>query len=505
MRQTLFSQFALLLLFVLSFSFADEKEWFVPLGMPPKAKPRRISGGEGFPPLPLPVTPLRRSERKREPSSPKLFGKVIWGETATFQDDQGQSQKYADWNLCPDDLGQLFRKVKQGNLGLDYSNDPLDLNSFSGSPEEMPVLFFSGTRTIRLGKTQLDLLRSYTLKGGMIVFDSIAGSPYFYASAKKLLSDMLPEFSIRTIPLDHPLYRIVYSINKIKIPKAPEVSAPLMEGIYIGCRIGVLLSPYGMGCGWDNHEVPHIEKAKYYDIDSANRLGVNIVAYSVAYSHVGRTEARSELFGTLDEKPATDEFVFAQIKHKGAWNVHPGSAISLLTKIRQDTSIKVSLKRIPVSPGKDDLSSFTFLYLTGLDDFQWDETEVKAIRNFLNASGTLFINNGLGMQTFDRAVRREIQKVLPEGKLSIIPLSHPLYSSFFTIRELDYTPETTPWSKNRKPCLEGIGIAHDLRILYSPVDMEAHWQGCDHVLCRGYQMQSAMQMGFNIIVYSLTH
>jgi len=44
---------------------AGENDWFVPLGPPPEAGKRRISGGEGFPPLPLPATPLRRTERKR--------------------------------------------------------------------------------------------------------------------------------------------------------------------------------------------------------------------------------------------------------------------------------------------------------------------------------------------------------------------------------------------------------------------------------------------------------
>ena len=34
-----------------------ENDWFVPLGKPPEAPPKRISGGEGFPPLPCP--PLR--------------------------------------------------------------------------------------------------------------------------------------------------------------------------------------------------------------------------------------------------------------------------------------------------------------------------------------------------------------------------------------------------------------------------------------------------------------
>ena len=43
---------------------------------PPRAKPHRRSGGESFPPLPLPATPLRRSERKRQPAPPALVGMI---------------------------------------------------------------------------------------------------------------------------------------------------------------------------------------------------------------------------------------------------------------------------------------------------------------------------------------------------------------------------------------------------------------------------------------------
>ena len=42
----------------------------------PEAHQNRISGGESFPPLPLPATPLRRTERKREPAPPALVGKI---------------------------------------------------------------------------------------------------------------------------------------------------------------------------------------------------------------------------------------------------------------------------------------------------------------------------------------------------------------------------------------------------------------------------------------------
>jgi Domain of unknown function (DUF4159) len=180
---------------------ADEKDWFVPLGPPPPAAPRRISGGEGMPPLPLPATPLRRTERKREPAPPKLLAKVVWGETASFTYENGAATQISDWNLCPGDAAQLIKKASS-SLGVPYGSDTVNLGAFDGDPAKIPLLLFSGSRTIKFSKNELELLRAYVLRGGMVVADNIAGSPYFYSSFRKAMEGIFPELAVRTtLPL----------------------------------------------------------------------------------------------------------------------------------------------------------------------------------------------------------------------------------------------------------------------------------------------------------------
>ena len=502
------TRLALLLLGAVTFgpvSWAGENDWFVPLGLPPVASPRRISGGEGVPPLPLPATPLRRSERKREPSPPKPVGKVVWGESASFQYETGEKCEIADWNLCPADLQQVLRKTS-AELGVPYGSDVVNLSTFRGDPSQMPVLLLNGVRTLRLNASQMAALRDYVLRGGMVVCDSLAGSPYFYESAKKLFTEAFPDSVFRTVPLDHPLYHMVYDVDTVSYPKNLDSKVPFLEGIYIGSRIGVLVSKYGLGCGWDDHEVPLLKQAIYYDVASANKLGVNIVAYAIGYAEAGREEAKPEIFGSLDEKAPTDEFVFAQIKHGGAWNTHPGAAAALLRRLRQNTALRTSLKRVPVVLGKEDLSGYSFLFLSGLDDFQWSEAEVAAVRGFLAGNGTLVINNGLGLKTFDHAVRRELKKVLPEADLAALPPTHPLYSAVFTIGDVQYTPAVAAGAKAAGAArLEGITLGGDLRVIYSPYDVEAGWLGCEYPLCKGYEPHSAMQLGMNVVLYAMTH
>jgi hypothetical protein len=482
-----------------------EDDWLVPLGPPPRAAPRHISGGEGLPPLPLPATPIRRSERKHEPRPPTLVGKVVWGESAEYRYADGQTAMIADWNLCPDDLAQLMRKAGRW-FGLAYGAQAVSLSDFDPDPQLVPALLFSGVRTLRLAAPQVELLRNYVARGGMVIFDSIAGSPFFLESARSLARRLAPDEPLRRLPLDHPLFHMLVDATNVNYPRNVEGSRPLLEGFYIGSRVACLISPYGMGCGWDDHDVPLLEQAAFYDVDSATRLGINLAAYVVGYAEAARREARPELFGLADEQRPTDELVFAQLRHEGAWNVHPGAAAALLRRLRAETTLRVSLKRVAVDPARESLEGFPFLYMEGLDDFAWNETALTALRGFLARGGTLAINNGLGLATFDAAVRRELQRLLPGRELAPVPAGHPLFSACLEPGETRYTPAALKLNPALDaPLLEAITIDGDLRIIYSPCDMACAWSGCDYPLARAYEAPTGVELGMNLLFYAMTH
>ena len=161
---------------------------------------------------------------------------------------------------------------------------------------------------------------------------------------------------------------------------------------------------------------------------------------------------------------------------------------------------------MPVQPGHDDLSPFTFLYLTGLDDFHWDAGAVAALRRFLDAGGTLLINNSLGLHTFDAAVQRELKKVLPESELAPLPPTSPVFNSVFKITGAElHARRARAESRPDQPRLEGISLHGDVKVIYSPFDLEAGWQGMDHPLAKAYVPDSALKLGVNIVMYAMTH
>jgi len=91
--------------------------------------------------------------------------------------------------------------------------------------------------------------------------------------------------------------------------------------------------------------------------------------------------------------------------------------------------------------------------------------------------------------------------------LQRIPGGHDLYSSLFEMSSVRYSPslaQSKPELKNQ-PHLLGARIDGELRVIYSPYDLEAGWLEVYYPLMRGYQALSAQRLGMNIIMYLMTH
>jgi hypothetical protein len=502
-----------LAILIANIAIANENEWFIKIdetvAVPPPPE-RTIDAAETVDEyVEPPEVEERETETEPPPAPDYLIGKVIWGESASFTGSSGRKLAIDDWNLINADVEKFVHTGKE--LGLTYHWSNTNLNEFSYNPKRLPCLMFSGVRTMRLDDAQMKAVRQYILKGGMVICDSVYGSPYFYESAKSSFETMFPEETVRRVPLDHPIFHIFHRVDKAVYPEEPGLTEPFLECIYVGSRIGILFSKHGLGTGWqgDQRIFGALKgkglKPKYFDVDTARKIGINIAGYIVGYADVGLLEGTPELFGLPDQKRPTDEFVFAQLKHSGSWNVHPGAAPSMLMNLRQRSAIRINLKRIAVDPDTDDLSDFPFLYLTGLDNFSFSNRATSVLREFIENSGILLINNGLGMATFDEAVKRELRKILPDATLERIPSKHDIFNNLLQIANVRYSPSLADSQPDlSEPVLFGASIDGELRVIYSPYDMEAGWLDAYYPLIRGYDAVSAQQLGMNLITYIMT-
>ncbi|MHB9139305.1 MAG: DUF4159 domain-containing protein [Victivallaceae bacterium] len=484
---------------------AGEDDFLKPVGKPPAAKAQRRQGGEAMPPLPLPATPLRRSEKKRPPSPTALIGKVVWGGYIDYTWDNGLVSRVFDWNMVPADCQQLLRAVKN-YMKLEYKVQTIDLATFSGSPSEIPILYFSGGRSLKFTPEERGKLRKYLLDGGMIWFDSIVGSPHFYRSAMEEIHAILPEAPIKRLEPDHPVFRMVIPVNNAKT-NTDQTITPAMDGVYIGSRLAAIISPYGLGCGWDNANPSLIPEAKIYQTRSALEIGVNLTAYSIGWFENGMVYAAGESYSDKDKTPSPDKIVFAQVKTGGVWNSDPGAESKFMRYLAKNVNIDAGAQPAYINPASMPLDDYPFLYLSGIGAFKMGPTEIDQLRSYLDKGGFLLVNNSLGLNEFDYSIRQISAILYPNRQLERIPESDPVFSKGpFKFAQSGFSDAAAAkFPGCNKPLLYGIRDGERYKLIYSPVDIAGGWMGTPRPGSVCYSTDTALRLGANLITYFMTH
>jgi hypothetical protein len=473
--------------------------------VPPQAHQNRISGGESFPPLPLPATPLRRTERKREPAPPALVGKInlniIDGKKA------GGGSAYPSVTL---DIENLMNWTN-AQLKLRYRYVETDLSKFSFSPTELPVLYITGwTALPELSDKTKEKLREYLMAGGTLVVHANCGRPEFRTSFEKLQGELFPDRPMGWLPADHPIYSCLHRIDKMRVReghnewKETTPANGILKGMNIGCRTAIIYSPIDISWGWDAGKHP-IDGGILFDQGDSLKLGANMLTYVLANYEYARAFEITKIYHQSDIA-TRDQLVVAQLMHNGDWDPTPHGLPNLLKFIDTNSTLNVQFKRQTVSLDDLDVLKQPLLYMTGLREFALNDKEQKHLADYLNAGGILFADCAMGSESFDRSFRATIAKVLPGSKFEMLKPDHPIYSNVFKLKEVKYSPLVESVEPNLKqPQLEAVIKDGVPVVIFSHWSLGNGWEQLPNPYAKGYADQDALKLGTNILVFALTH
>ncbi len=482
---------------------AQESSGPIDCGPPPKAKKQNRTGGESFAPLPLPVTPLRRTEKKRPPAPPALVGKMAIGETR-FVTREGKRVKYRDWMTDPADMKSLLEWTNN-KLGIQYRSVEADWSHFSFDPREMPALLFSGHNHFSLTDEVRAQLARYVLDGGMVIGDACCGWKDFDESFRQEMEAIFPQRPMHRLLPDEPIFSTYYKLGDFQYQKADGskyADKPCLEGLSIGCRLGVVYSPVDLTCGWDGHDHP---RGLRLEVNQARQVGANYITYLLGNYQLGRFLSSTKVYHEA-AAPSRDDFVMAQLIHEGDWDPDPSAIHNLLRHTRDHSTMEVKFKRVNVRPSDPRIAEYPLLYMTGHDEFVWSDEEIVKIRNYLKAGGMLVADACCGRVSFDKSFRQAMAKVFPSSTVDQLPADHPLYDLHYPIREVSYTDRTyEDFGKMSAPALEGISLDGRLAVVYSRFDLGNGWEQFPHPYSYGYLSDDAMKIGTNLLVYAVTH
>jgi len=475
----------------------------VDCGPPPPAKPQHRKGGESFPPLPLPATPLRRTEKKRPPAPPALVGKMALGPVRWVT--QGERRvKYRDWMTDPADVQTLLQWMSQ-RLAIDYRPVEADFEHFSYDPRELPAILLAGHNEFSLTDEVRQRLARYVQDGGMIVADACCGWKDFADSFRREMELTFPGRPLRRMLPDDPLFSSYYKLGNLTYKRADGstyTEPPCLESIDFGCRAGVVFSPRDLTCGWDGHEHPRGERVV---IDQARQVGANLITYLLGTYQLARFLSTTKVYHEATA-PSRDDFVFAQLVHEGDWDPDPSAVHNLLKFARDHSTLEVKFRRENLTLADAKMAGYPLVYMTGHREFRWSDEAVARLRAYLTAGGLLLADACCGRIAFDACFRGQIAKVFPEQKLERIPADHPLLQCHFDVRRAGYTPRVSEdFGALETSELEGITVDGRLAVIYSRFDLGNGWEQFPHPYSYGLADDSALRVGTNAIVYAVTH
>ncbi|MDB5330983.1 MAG: hypothetical protein JWP03_2134 [Phycisphaerales bacterium] len=469
--------------------------------IPPKAAPQRRNAGEGMPPLPLPATPLRRSEKKREPSPPALVGNITFSQASL----RGTG---VDWQTTIIDI-EKWVDFTNANIGQRYRFVGTDFSKFSYDPTDLPILYFTGWKPLpQFDDATIAHLRQYLMDGGTWVVHSNCGRPEFNESFRREIKRIFPDRELAAVPTDHPIFSAYHKITEMRVCKGKEpVKAipPYLEVINIGTRAAVIFSPIDLSCGWDAEAHP-IEGGILYKQEDALKMGANIVTYCLAEYQYGRFFGHQKVYHQAADA-TRDQLVLGQIVHNGDWDSTPHGIPNLLKTIDQSTTLHVQFKRVPVDPEKADIFSFPVLLMTGQRTFSFTPDTRKRLRQYLDRGGTMIVDDVIGSSEFDAAFRKEIKEIYPDKALAPLPGDHPLFTFVNDVTKTKLAPLAAQLigTDSVPPRLEVIQIDGQIPVIYSPLSMSAGWEQLPRAYDKGYADEDALKLGVNVFMYAVSH
>ena len=189
----------------------------------------------------------------------------------------------------------------------------------------------------------------------------------------------------------------------------------------------------------------------------------------------------------------------ARVKYGGGgdWYADPSSIPNWLAEFQARTGVETQSEEKVVSLTDENLRAYPFLYMTGHGTVRLTPAELSALRRHLEAGGFLYADDNYGM---DRSFRAMVRELFPEEQLEELPVSHPIYHSFYDLPGLPKIHE-----HDGKPP-QGFGVTIDGRLVLFYTYESDIGDGLEDPSVHGDppdKRELAIKMAVNILMYAI--
>lgn len=148
------------------------------------------------------------------------------------------------------------------------------------STEEMfryPFSIMTGEGDFSLFEEERTMLKSYLTRGGFLLASAGCSSREWDRSFRREFQAMFPEHELQKIPMDHPLFRTVFNIDRINLKNG---GTTLLEGLELDGRIVLIYSSEGLN---DTGNVEGCCCCGGNEVRNSKDVNTNIITYALTH------------------------------------------------------------------------------------------------------------------------------------------------------------------------------------------------------------------------------
>lgn len=393
------------------------------------------------------------------------------------------------WNVYPRDAKNLVRRLSylfERPLGwqvLDIT-EAAQKDTRQADWADGRIVYISGAESLELTEAQIEQLRRFVWRGGLLFSEAVRGRSDFTHSMQQLAVRLFPDYPLGMLPQDHPIYGLQFNDTQ---PRD-------LQAVTNGIRPLLIHSPRD------------VSRALQLGAGGNRRPTFHLLANLYLYlTEKGAASPRGQATWPRPTKKKPTRFLhLARVKHVGNCDPEPEAFSRLAAELAK---YGLELEVTPPRPwNRIEARQYPVAYMTGTTAFTLTPAERLNVKAYLAAGGTLLADAAGSRRDFADAFRREV--LVPLGDTRSLPLDAPLLSAGpIRIERFRYRkPATAGMGKTRGPSSRLEAAYRDGRpvVIFSPDDITSGLVGYPLQGLAGFQPGDARALMVNLLL-QLSH
>lgn len=383
-----------------------------------------------------------------------------------------------DWNNRPRSLANLTQWFSN-----EFEHDlHWQIVSFKVAVEEWhdaPLLVITGMNEPKFTDEQIDKLRDFVHQGGTIFSLAECGGARFKKGIREVYEKLFPGKELKVLPKDHPIYKTQYTL----------FGRPQLMEISNGARPLVIHTDVDLVRTWQANQ--YRMNPTYY------KTAANVVAYTNDKAALaGQLRGRgTSLWPAPVKKPPRMTVQLAKLKHGANCDPEPLAYERFSRLIGQEYGIKVEVVG-PIEISELAGTKAKLATLTGTGTLELTDAQKTALKEWLDAGGTLLVDAAGGDAEFAKSAEAIFLKICDQAALKTLASMADLYRvKGFEIDKARYRHEPSG-----APRLRVLTAKDRMAVYFSRDDITSGLLG---VMCHtitGYAPETSVALLRNLVI-----